>query len=269
MNLNDTDIVLINRDIALLLVFLSLVATVFKVYKAFKPQSFSQGWAKKLYVNLIEDTYYALIIIAFLRSFLFEAYVIPSGSMQPSLYPGDFVVVNKYAYGVKVPGLNSTIWHGQSPKAGEIAVFLDPQDPTVRKMIKRIVATPGDQVSLKNGVLKINGEIKEEVLSYRGFDYANVMGEKVKFEAEFKEQSLGDTSFLLQRIPILQRNITLDFIVPNGHYFVMGDNRENSTDSRFWGFVPEKLLCGRASAVLLSIGKTDGTYTQKRVGLLH
>lgn len=268
MNLNDSNIFIINRDIVLLFIAAIVVFSLVKLYKVYNKEAFTTGWSKYFYINVVEDIYIPLVIITILRAFFLEMYMIPSGSMQPSLYPGDFVIVNKLAYGVKVPGTNTTLFENKNPKVGDIVVFLDPKAPTERKVIKRLVAAPGDKVVIDGNRISINGQHLQETFQYKGYDYHDVMGESVKLPAEFYEQNIGDKTITVQRTPMIMRDIALDFVVPAGHYFVMGDNRENSEDSRFWGFVPERLLCGKALGVVLSVGKTDGVYTQKRVGFL-
>ena len=268
MNLNDSDIFLINRDIVLAFIACLIVFSVIKAYKRFNNTAFTTGWKKYFHDNVLDDLYVPLILVTILRAFFLEMYLIPSGSMQPNLYPGDFVVVNKLAYEVKVPGTNQTLISQKLPARGDIVVFLDPSAPTQRKLIKRLIALPGDTVSIQNNELVINDKLIQEKFMYKSFDYVPIMGRSVKFPVEFYEQELGDKTIKLQHMPSNIRDITLSFTVPEGHYFVMGDNRENSEDSRFWGFVPERFLCGQALSVVLSVGKTDGFYTQKRVGYI-
>lgn len=268
MNLNDSSIFIINRDLVLLFLLAIVLTTLCKAYKYKYPHSFSSSLGRFFYQHVVDELYWALIVITLLRAFFVEMYIIPSASMQPNLYAGDFVLVNKFAYGIKMPGTNATLISYHQPKIGDVVVFLDPKAPTKRKMIKRLIGVPGDNIQIHRDTIVINGEKIEKVFNYESFDYLSVPGGSQKFPAAFYTETLGDKSVSVEHIPSIMRDIALDFTVPPGHYFVMGDNREYSEDSRFWGFVPERMLCGQASMVLLSIGKTNGVRSQSRVGFL-
>jgi signal peptidase I len=206
--------------------------------------------------------------VFFLRSFLFEPFKIPSGSMIPSLMVGDFILVNKYTYGVRLPVINQKIIDMNEPKRGDVVVFRYPKDESV-DYIKRVVGVPGDVVSYQDKRLTINGvpftyETKPDYLDPENVTYA-------KLYRETYPEALGGVShqilnhperssliFNQDRFPYYENcNYSSGGItckVPAGHYFVMGDNRDNSADSRYWGFVPEKNLVGKAFFVWMNLG---------------
>lgn len=184
-----------------------------------------------------------LLAVMVLRSFLYEPFRIPSGSMMPSLLVGDFILVNKFHYGLRLPVIHTKVTEGDKPKRGEVAVFRFPDDQSL-DFIKRVIGLPGDHVSYYNRRLMINGEPleveKKEVYAGQGSTSDNMRGSEV-----FIEQ-LENNSHLMMTDPKVKFSANGELIVPEGHYFVMGDNRDHSNDSRFWGFVPEQNLVGKA-----------------------
>lgn len=206
-------------------------------------------WRKKRPVNSADPviveyskSFFPVILVVFLvRSFLVEPFKIPSGSMMPTLVAGDFILVNKYAYGLRVPLLNNTFFEIGHPQRGDVFVFHYPPDPSI-DYIKRVVGLPGDRIAYRDKQLYINGVPQE--LTYVD-DYAYVGSGLNMVNAKRYSEQLGDT---LHDLLIEENSITIDgeVVVPPGHYFAMGDNRDNSKDSRVWGFVPENNLVGRA-----------------------
>jgi len=181
------------------------------------------------------------LVVLLLRSFLFEPFRIPSGSMMPTLLVGDFILVNKFNYGLRLPVLNKKFVELGAPKRGDVVVFRYPVDPST-PFIKRVVGLPGDHIEYRDRTLYVNGRAmaQEPAGTYLGSGAGSDQnGDPVMTE------KLGDVEHLILVRPQVP-SMDGESIVPEGHYFVMGDNRDNSRDSRFWGFVPDENLIGRA-----------------------
>ncbi|MGR8935413.1 MAG: signal peptidase I [Gammaproteobacteria bacterium] len=194
-----------------------------------------------LIVEYARSFFPIILIVLILRSFLVEPFRIPSGSMMPTLLIGDFILVNKFTYGIRLPVLNTKIIGLNTPKRGDIVVFRFPKDPSV-DYIKRVVGLPGDRIAYYNKQLYINGKPMKQISlgRYRGVGQgANMTGSERKLEnLDGVEHSILINDEVLSREGV--------YIVPQGQYFVMGDNRDNSNDSRYWGTVPEGNLVGKA-----------------------
>ncbi|MDO8909056.1 MAG: signal peptidase I [Pseudohongiella sp.] len=195
-------------------------------------------------VEYAKSFFPVLFIVLMLRSFLVEPFQIPSGSMIPTLEVGDFILVNKYHYGLRLPVVGTKIVENNQPERGEVMVFIPPHDH--RYFIKRVVGLPGDRIEYENKILRINGEqvdidIVEEVLIETGAG----LREGVLFN-----EQLGVSNHSAQIVTDDNRSSRrTSWIVPPGHYFMMGDNRDNSADSREWGPVPEQNIVGKAFAI--------------------
>lgn len=213
-----------------------------------------------------------IIAVFFLRSFLFEPFKIPSGSMVPTLLVGDLILVNKFHYGLRLPVLNTKITEGNKPQRGDVMVFRYPPKPSL-DYIKRVVGVPGDTVAYLNKRLTINGKTIETSALPEFFDE-----DAMRYFKQF-EETLGDKKHRLLNdddrpafVPGADNfagrdgcTYTVEGVtckVPEGQYFMMGDNRDNSLDSRYWGFVPEKNIVGKAFFVWMNFGnlKRIGTF---------
>ncbi|MBL4585183.1 MAG: signal peptidase I [Pseudomonadales bacterium] len=199
----------------------------------------SAGINEPIAVEYAKSFFPILLIVLVLRSFLFEPFQIPTGSMIPSLKIGDFLLVNKFAYGVRLPVIQTKIIDVGSPERGDVMVFRPPHKPGV-DFIKRVIGLPGDRIVYKNRVLYINGEQMQQTFVARL--------PAVNPDFTIIDEKFGDS---VHRIQLSTRRSLLagEWLVPEGHYFMMGDNRDNSADSRVWGFVPEENIVGKAYLV--------------------
>jgi signal peptidase I len=214
-----------------------------------------------------------ILAVFFLRSFLFEPFKIPSGSMIPTLLIGDFILVNKYTYGIRLPVLNKKVVELNTPGRGDVIVFRYPPNPSL-DYIKRVVGLPGDKIVYRNKRVSVNGV---ELSQTKQSDYLD--RERLFYTPRYLEK-LGQVeheilveteapSFIPQITDFPHRencNYNAEGVsceVPAGHYFVMGDNRDNSQDSRFWGFVPDENLVGKAFFIWFNFGDL------KRIGSFH
>ena len=188
-----------------------------------------------------------LIVVVLLRSFVIEPFRIPSGSMIPTLEIGDFIIVQKYAYGIRLPVINKKIIETGTPQRGDVVVFRYPVDPSIN-FIKRLIGLPGDRIEwTSDKKLMINGElIAEEVLEPYPYE-----SRKGKIDAVHLRETLpsGEGTHLHNIILEPGTGAAGEWVVPQGQYFMMGDNRDNSSDSRYWGYMPEKYLVGKAAFV--------------------
>jgi signal peptidase I len=205
-----------------------------------------------------------IIAVFVLRSFFFEPFKIPSGSMIPTLRIGDLILVNKFHYGVRLPVINTKITEGTAPKRGDVMVFRYPPKPSL-DYIKRVVGVPGDEVAYLNKRLTINGKVIDTKALPEFFDddvmryfkqYQEVLGDKTHGILNDDSRPAfipGVDDFAFKE----NCSYSVEGVVckvPEGHYFMMGDNRDNSLDSRYWGFVPDKNIVGKAFFVWMNFG---------------
>ena len=187
------------------------------------------------------------LVVLILRSFLVEPFRIPSGSMIPTLLVGDFILVNKYNYGIRLPLINKKIIDLGTPERGDVVVFRYPQDPST-PFIKRVVGLPGDKIEYRDRRLFINDfEILPEYLG----TYVGIKSSAQHTGAKIAQEDLLGHSHEILLTP-RANNPSFSGLVPAGNYFVLGDNRDNSRDSRYWGYVPDENLVGRAFMIWMN-----------------
>ncbi len=228
------------------------------------------------YVEYAHSFFPVILVVFILRSFLFEPFRIPSGSMLPTLLVGDFILVNKFTYGIRLPVINQKIISVNYPQAGDVVVFRYPEDPNL-DYIKRVVAVGGDTITYANKRLFIND--KPLIVSANGkFTNSDLGAEADRFQ-ETLGQITHQMMVINERPPIDLNNVRqfkgikncrysdngFSCKVPIGHYFMMGDNRDGSSDSRYWGFVPDDHIVGKAVFVWMHFGRN----LFERIGVIH
>jgi len=218
--------------------------------------------------GVIFDLYWGffpvILIVFVLRSFVAEPFKIPSGSMIPTLEVGDFILVNKYTYGIRLPVINKKIIDLNQPQRGDVMVFRYPEDPSL-DYIKRVVGLPGDTVAYQDKRLSINGKPLETVKTadyrhpgklYYSEQYVETLGANQHRVLNDRDAPayIGDASRFPNHENCIYNQAGVICTVPPGHFFMLGDNRDNSRDSRYWGFVPEENIVGKAFFIWMNFG---------------
>ncbi len=199
-----------------------------------------------------------LLVVFVLRSFVVEPFRIPSGSMLPTLQNGDFILVNKYQYGIRLPVVNRKAFEVNSPERGDVMVFRFPHDEKVN-FIKRVVGLPGDKVIYDNKKLYINGSaIEQTVVGDSVLQPSGSNSQTVPVSVRREELGGDPHQIQVNEQKRTRTDYQMDFTVPEQHYFVLGDNRDYSNDSRFWGFVPEENIIGKAFLIWFSWDASGG-----------
>lgn len=240
-------------DFALILFLLSVVTGILWFYDVFKARKLRvKGAPDPWWVEYGASFFPVILPIFMLRSFWVEPFRIPSGSMIPTLLVGDFILVNKYAYGVRVPVINKKIVDVGSPQRGDVFVFRYPLD-TTQDYIKRVIGLPGDKLEYMNKTLTINGQAVPVTPAgdyEQGLESLSRISETIDGRQHFmlNDPTKPEPGSIPHAFSENCQTSTRGFIctVPAGHYFAMGDNRDNSADSRVWGFVPEENIVGKA-----------------------
>lgn len=221
-----------------------------------KPQG--ESW-----VETVKTVVYALLIAAAIRTFLFQPFNIPSGSMENTLLVGDYLFVEKFAYGFSrysfpfgIGPIPEGRIFGRAPERGDVVVFKMPNQNSpdyMKDFIKRVIGLPGDRIQMIAGQIYLNGK---PVPKERAEDYIEGSDSYTQMHVPRFKETLpgGKTYYVLDRNPDGDLDNTQVFIVPAGHYFMMGDNRDNSLDSRYWGFVPDENIVGRAFFIWMNFG---------------
>jgi len=208
------------------------------------------------YVEYSRSFFPVIVAVLILRSFIVEPFRIPSGSMMPTLRAGDFILVNKSSFGIRLPVINKKIYGEGAPERGDVAVFRYPEEPSVA-YIKRIVGLPGDRIQYRDKKLYVNGEPANQL------DIPDGDHEQQNLDARTEQLSGREHQILVSPYA---RGPRVDIVVPEGHYYVLGDNRDNSRDSRFWGFLPDENLIGKAFIIWMNWDCVVGNGHCNRIG---
>jgi len=212
-------------------------------------------------VEYARSLFPVILAVLVLRSFIVEPFRIPSGSMMPTLLVGDFILVNKFAYGVRLPVVNAKIIDIGEPSRGDVMVFRFPNDPSI-DYIKRVIGLPGDKIAYYDKQIYVNGKAIEQE------------GEKL-YEGVGSGISFSGTRLSVENLEGVKHQILIDtrkaitngdYVVPAGQYFVMGDNRDNSNDSRYWGTVPQANLVGKAFMIWMNWDSANDGIEWNRIG---
>lgn len=242
-------------DIPLIL-FIAMIATgliwlvdfLYRKYVVKSPNHIEDAKKLPFIAEQARSFFPLLLIVVIIRSFLYEPFKVPTGSLEPTVLPGDFIVANKYTYGLRMPIWGDIILPISKPARGDIAIFHIPVDNKTW-LVKRVIGLPGDKISYVNRKLSINDKELEYKFIKDKEDTDD--GQRYWPVEEYEEDLLG----VKHKIFISPERQSIDFkdlVVPEGHYFMMGDNRDNSDDSRYWGYVPFENLEGKAVMIWFS-----------------
>lgn len=259
---------------AVLLIFVLFTGVVWIIHKG-RLKKQARSVESNHFTDYMGGFFPIILVVFVLRTFIGEPFQIPSSSMRPGLVVGDFILVNKFAYGIRTPIINNVLIPVGSVERGNVVVFNYPEDTSIN-YIKRAVGLPGDLVEYKDKVLSVNGKVVEDhSVGEQSYTENTRQYGSLTVHAEAFKETLGSHQFEVLKIPeqpsFLPQGVRPEFahrqnceyaqdgswfrcVVPEGHYFMMGDNRDNSEDSRYWGFVSDKLIVGKAFFIWMNFG---------------
>ncbi len=254
-----------NFDFERILFYLVVISGVISLFDMlFLARKRHQAGIKKypVIIDYARSFFPVLVAVFLLRSFLFEPFRIPSGSLEPSLLVGDFILVNKFDYGVRLPVLHNKIINYGEPARGDIVVLHWPPNPSVL-FIKRVIGLPGDHISYINKQLYVNGHQIPQEFDKNAIDYDD---SGASFNVVQKTEDLLGVKHDIYQIPTRDSFDYRDIVVPPDMYFVMGDNRDISADSRYFGFAPKDNIVGKAVMVWMSWDSISHSLRFDRIG---
>ena len=234
-----------------------VAAVIAVIYTIIKPKKV------KAYLQRNKGLMVMIFLLLAARWSVVDHYRVPTGSMLETIQLGDSILVNKTAYFIKLPFTNYRMVEFEKPKRGDIIVFEYPGNRAIN-YVKRLVGLPGDKLLIRNGFLWVNGELTAEQSAYDSF-YKNLE----KQDIFYYQEKIGDQDVRIRRMSYQILPMDVEIEIPEGKYFVMGDNRDGSADSRSWGYVPEDHLIGKANRVLINLNFSEmfsGTFRWNRIG---
>lgn len=248
--------------LSLLAIFSGIICLVDIIWHRVKKIPIQKNTKHTMIIDYVRSFFPILLIVLIIRSLLFQPYRVPTGSLEPTIMPGDLILVNQYDYGLYFPLWNKKFVTIGEPKRGQIALLRWPVNPAVT-FVKRVIGLPGDHISYQNKVLSINGKkISQRFIK----DILEIGDDGKTWKAkEYEENLNGIKHLILCRLDRPAQNFK-DLLVPKGKYFVMGDNRDDSDDSRSWGFVSTNAFIGRALFVWMSWDSHNHRVRWHRIG---
>lgn len=247
-------------SLTFLVFFTGIIALIDQLF--FWKKRHSQQQQPSVIVENSRSFFPVLLVVWIIRSFIIQPYHVPTGSLEPTIKAGDFIVVDQYSYGIHFPIMNKKLVNIGEPKEGDIALFYYPRDTSI-VYIKRIIGVPGDHIVYKNKVLYLNGvEATQKML---GTAYDTEPGRE-PVPVNVMEEDLNGIQHKIYLQPFGGETQDFDLIVPQGMYFAMGDNRDDSGDSREWGFVPEQNFIGKAFGIWMSWDANNHRINWRRIG---
>lgn len=245
---------------AIMVLLVAVTGLIWLVDRLFWAKHRSADSKEPVVVEYARSFFPIILLVLVIRSFIAEPFRIPSASMLPTLHIGDFILVNKFSYGIRLPVINSKILDTGEPQRGDVIVFRYPQQPEI-DYIKRVVGLPGDKIGYFDKTLYIN----DEAIAHQPFDNDAQMSQQLSASSEVFYEMLNESKHAIA-IENNRPGAEGEMLVPEGHYFVMGDNRDNSNDSRVWGPVPESHLVGKAFMIWMSWDWQAGGIVWSRLG---
>lgn len=248
--------------LSLLVIISGVIALIDILFFAKKRKA--KGKTKKpIVIEYARSFFPILLIVLLIRSFLIQPYRVPTGSLEPTIMPGDFIAVNQFAYGLRLPVLHYKLVPVSEPKRGEIALFRWPKNPSII-FVKRVIGLPGDHIIYKNKVLTINGKVMQQTDAGFGLDVEP--NRSFAIPVVKKIENLDGVKHQIQLFQKGGDDSSYNIVVPKGCYFMMGDNRDDSDDSRSWGCVPEANLVGKAMVIWMSWNPEKNWFRWNRIG---
>lgn len=245
---------------AIMVLLVAATGLIWLVDRLFWAKQRSADSKEPVVVEYARSFFPIILLVLVIRSFIAEPFRIPSASMLPTLHIGDFILVNKFSYGIRLPVLNSKIVDTGQPERGDVIVFRYPRQPEI-DYIKRVVGLPGDKIGYFDKTLYVNGEVVEQ----QPVDDIDLKNNQLSVSSNVFYEMLNEQKHLIA-IESNRPGAEGEMTVPAGHYFVMGDNRDNSNDSRVWGPVPESHLVGKAFMIWMSWDWEAGGIVWSRLG---